>query len=197
MKLIVLSPDKFESNEINNLLLMFEQGLELFHLRKPVSGIDEYEDYLNKIPSEFLNRIVIHYHYPLIEKFNLKGIHLNEISRKSGEADSHDYTSKIISSSFHDLSELKQCEDNYEYVFYSPVFKSISKPDYSPCTELNRIANQLKNIERNVVALGGISPLNIKEVCGLGFYGVATLGYIWQSSNPVGAFKEMKSVIGD
>ena len=79
------------------------------------------------------------------------------------------------------LEELKEQKRNFDYVFFSPVFDSISKQDYranySP--EELRKAHKAGIIDKKVMALGGIDVDNVREVKSLGFGGVAIMGALW------------------
>ncbi len=75
MKVIVISPSKIIEEEIKNLTLIFEAGLESYHLRKPKFSTKQLQEYIEKIPKQFHNRIVIHSHHNLARKYDLQGVH--------------------------------------------------------------------------------------------------------------------------
>ncbi len=82
MKLIVISSPKKNPSEPEIVTQLFKNGLEIFHLRKPGFSQKELEEYLNLIPGEFFNRIVIHSYHKLAVKYNLRGIHLTRRHRR-------------------------------------------------------------------------------------------------------------------
>lgn len=53
-------PIKDEHEIINRL---FDEGLELFHLYKPSFSKEETENFIQQIPAEYRNRIVLHSNY--------------------------------------------------------------------------------------------------------------------------------------
>ena len=173
-KIIVISNPTPIIDESTIIADLFNNGLELFHLRKPFDTIFEIEKLLKNIPEKFHNKIVIHQHYKLLECHNLKGIHIKSNDKNPPTK------YNIISTSFHSIAELAN-KNNYQYVFFSPIFNSISKDGYNSkftLKELKAAYNQ-KIIDSKVIALGGINPDNIRIIKELGFGGVATLGYIW------------------
>jgi thiamine-phosphate pyrophosphorylase len=180
-------------NEADRLENMFDLGLEIFHLRKPAFSENDLRNYLKRIPTQYINKVVIHDHYKLAEEFDLKGIHWGEKVRRSKVKSNEIKKKYSVSTSFHDLGELEKCNDNFEYIFYSPVFSSISKKDYKPKESLSVVGDQLHGIQHRVIGLGGITPQNIHQLKKIGFYGAATLGYVWQSEDPVNAFREIKT----
>ncbi len=173
MQIIVITspvPVKDEAIICNSL---FAHGLEFLHLRKPDAPQEVYEKFIQQIEIRYRNRIIIHDHYDLVRKYQLHGIHL-----KSGKRNDYMlYPDMHISISCHSLEEIQHLPFQPAYCFLSPVFNSISKPGYQskfpalPDPEACSVP---------MVALGGISPATIDLCRQAGFYGVATLGYIWE-----------------
>ena len=173
-KIIIISNPKPIIDEPIIITNLFNNGLDLFHLRKPFNSITETEKLLENIPKQYHNRIVIHQHYQLTEHYNLKGIHIKNNDKNS----TTDHN--IISTSFHSINELSN-KNNYQYVFLSPIFNSISKDGYNSKFTLEelKIAQKQGIIDSKIIALGGINVNNVKTIIGLGFGGIAVLGYIW------------------
>jgi len=48
---------------------------------------------------------------------------------------------------------------------------------------------------KNIVALGGIDSRTVLKAKELNFYGVASIGFIWESKKPVKAFQQLVSKI--
>ena len=80
--IVIISSQKTVANEHETLRLLFENGLLTFHLRKPGYKKNQLKEYLNRVPSKYHNRIVLHSHHDLILKYNLQGIHFNSKNRK-------------------------------------------------------------------------------------------------------------------
>ena len=94
--------------------------------------------------------------------------------------------------SCHTLEEVSRNKQHSDYVFLSPIFDSISKQGYRAAfTEQTlRQAHTTGIIDGHVIALGGITPANARKALSLGFGGVAVLGDIWQSNDPVARLGE-------
>jgi thiamine-phosphate pyrophosphorylase len=195
-KLIILSPERTLKNETMLLRGLFEEGLELFHLRKPAYSYEQLKKYLNEIPEKFHSRIIIHSHYRLLDEFGLKGIHLTENSRKDPGVLRFIRKKKPrhISTSFHTLSAFRRSKRTYVYVFLSPVFDSISKKGYRSRFDLSLLRKELPVLRKKqkILALGGITEKNIKSVRDTGFAGAAMLGQIWENKRPVENFRRLK-----
>ncbi len=48
------------------------------------------------------------------------------------------------------------------------------------------------NLKTKVIALGGVNIEKIEQVMDMGFDGMALLGGIWKSGNPIAQFKNIK-----
>ena len=175
MKLILITPPSFvEEDKI--ITALFEEGLDILHLRKPHTAPMYAERLLSLIPEQYHKRIVVHGHFYLKDEYRLKGIHLSERNPNvPGNYKGH------LSRTCHSLEDIKANKKGHEYLFFNPVFDEHSKQsymgDYTPL-ELRK-AHKAGIIDKKVIALGGIDTDNIKQVKDLGFGGAAILGAIW------------------
>ena len=176
MKLILITPPTYFVEEDKIITALFEEGLDLLHLRKPDTAPIYAERLLTLIPEQYHKRIVVHGHFYLKDEFKLKGVHLNSRNpHLPGNYKGH------ISRSCHSLEEVKEHKKNCDYVFLSPVFDSISKKDYHAnyTPEEIRKAHKAGIIDKKVIALGGIDTDNIRQVESYGFGGAAIMGALW------------------
>ena len=174
--IIISNPINFE-NEISTLIQLFEAGLEYFHLRKPNFSNEEIRRYIDSIPQVYHSKIVLHQHYDLLDVYDIKGIHftsqtINQI---------YNYSDRDIhkSCSTHSFDEIDNLKYDFDYIFLSPIFDSISKHGYLSNFDEAELSAYLKTSGKNIVALGGIDSVTASKCADKGFYGVASLGYIW------------------
>ena len=109
MKLIVVTTPTFFIEEDKIITALFEEGLDILHLRKPETPAMYSERLLTLIPERYHNRIVTHEHFYLKEEFNLMGIHLNSRNPK----EPHDYAGHV-SCSCHSVEEVKNKKHFYD-----------------------------------------------------------------------------------
>ena len=180
MKLIVVPAPTFFVEEDKIITALFEEGLDILHLRKPETPAMYAERLLTLIPEKYHRRIVTHEHFYLKEEFDLMGIHLNSRNPK----EPHDYSGHV-SCTCHSIEELNNKKHFYDYLFMSPIYDCITKEGilsgYTP--EELRQAGKDKIIDSKVMALGGITPENILEVKDFGFGGAVILGNLWNKFN--------------
>ena len=176
MKLILMTPPSYFVEEDKIITALFEEGLDILHLRKPNTAPMYAERLLTLIPEQYHKRIVVHGHFYLKDEYILKGIHLSERNPNiPGNYKGH------ISRSCHTLEELKANKKGYDYLFFNPIFDDISKLSYQGnyTPEEIRKAHKAGIIDKKVIALGRINADNIKQVKDYGFGGAAIQGGIW------------------
>ena len=176
MKLILMTPPSYFVEEDKIITALFEEGLDILHLRKPNTAPMYAERLLTLIPEQYHKRIVVHGHFYLKDEYKLKGIHLSERNPNiPGNYKGH------ISRSCHTLEELKANKKGYAYLFFNPIFDDISKLSYQGnyTPEEIRKAHKAGIIDKKVIALGRIDADNIKQVKDYGFGGAAVQGGIW------------------
>ncbi|MBO4613344.1 MAG: thiamine phosphate synthase [Bacteroidaceae bacterium] len=180
MKLILLTSPDFFIEEDKILAALFEEGLDLLHLRKPNSEPVFCERLLTLLPDEYHRRIVTHDHFYLKEEFNLMGIHLSH-HNPTAPPDYHD----MVSRTCYNLDEVKEHKRDSKYVILKNVFDSISEPNYVArfTSEDLHQATRQGIIDRHVMAQGGISLENIPTIRQFGFGGVVIRGDLWRRFN--------------
>lgn len=163
---------------------IFDEGLDVFHLRKKEYSEDEMRAFIENIQQKYRGRIVLHSHYHLAADYGLKGIHVPAVY--TGEM-----SAGTLSVSFHSPEEILTSELAFDYGFLSPVFDSISKEGYKSRFKLEELRLFLKDRKEKIIALGGMDEDKIETVKSLGFSGIALLGAIWQNEHPVDKFKRI------
>lgn len=197
MQVVVFSaPDNFEG-ELEIVKQLLKHNI-IFHIRKPKFSYEDLYNYLEQIPSEFYPKIVIHQHIKLLNVFKLKGFHCTRYFLAKNEENIKgvfsEYKAFSFSKSCHTLEELKNSND-FDYVFFSPVFKSISKANYESNYQFESIDKAIKTINTPVIALGGITNKNIPQLLKSNFSGCAFLGSIWNNGKPLNNFNRIRALI--
>jgi len=201
-KIIVISPPEVLRNEKERVEELIKAGLDYFHVRKPGYKPGDTEQYLNQYSLDVRQKMILHHHYELAEKYDLRGIHITEKNKNRGYEKV--YSHRQISISCHHPEELKDLSRNYAYAFLSPVMDSLSKQDYPAAFRLEGLINFLLNNKElpPVIALGGIHPGSVSKIKGLGFSGIALLGAIWpelsnlsDTLSPLENFMQIKDLV--
>lgn len=194
--IIVISPPERVSSEIRKVIALFEAGLNQFHVRKPDFDDLEMISYISSIPRKFHQYIVLHSHFYLVERFDIKGIQLGKNRIQEGQAFKN--AVNYYGYSAHSFEEIIELQSEFTHFFLSPVYTSISKPDYNP----NYSAEQLEKFlgdhsELKVIALGGINSENIQRTLSMGFEGLAMLGNIWEKDEPAVEYSKLQKRLSE
>lgn len=191
MKLILLTTPDFFVEEDKILNSLFEEGLDILHLRKPGTEPVYSERLLTLLPQEHHQQIVVHDYFYLKDEFNLKGIHLNQRNPEKPV----DYRGHV-SRSCHTIEELPAAKKECDYVFLSPIYNSISKEAYYSAFDHDTLKSACRSglIDNKVMALGGVTSENMAELKDLGFGGVVILGDLWNRFN-IHSTKDYKELL--
>ncbi|WP_456088226.1 thiamine phosphate synthase [Parabacteroides sp.] len=176
-KLIVITSPRFFQGESTILSHLFDEGMQRLHLRKPDSDANELRKLLDRIPDVHYPKVVLHDCFGLAVEYGLGGVHLNRRNRQAPDG----FTG-AISRSCHSIGELGQF-GQLDYLFLSPIFKSISKEGYGNGFEPEtlRQASDAGIIHDKVIALGGIDLTTLPLLRPFRFGGAAVLGALWGS----------------
>ena len=176
MKLILLTPPDFFVEEDKILTALFEEGLDVLHLRKPGCEPVYSERLLTLLPECHHDQIVVHEHFYLKDEFNLRGIHLNNRSPEP-PANYKGHISRTCTK----LEQLKDMKKQSNYVFLRNIFDSQSEPEQKSDFTMNDLEKAADNglIDKKVYALGGMNTDNLQIARDLGFGGVVICGDLW------------------
>jgi thiamine-phosphate pyrophosphorylase len=195
MKIIVISTPYRLQEEHTILTQLFENGLTSFHLRKPRWRFSEMKEYLQAIPAQYHNRIITHTHHKLVKQFKLQGVHYTSVhlqptfknwwhSRRLAR-----YTQDLVkTASYKKLATLAEKSDiNYDYVFLTPVFDSITGKFQSGLYD-DSLTRTLQQCEKKVIAMGGVDIRRIERIQEIGFSGMALNNCLWKAADPLEEF---------
>lgn len=185
--ILVITPETIIPDESKTINQMFHEGLDLLHIRKPWISREKMEDFINNIDKSFYPQLVLHSHYDLGEDYGISRFHFREEDRKAGKYKPF-MNRNLISTSVHEMITYNALDKEWEYAFISPFFPSISKKGYGTDSTVMESLKERNNPEVKLIALGGVDSERIRQVFDLGVDGVALLGAIWESDEPLHAF---------
>ncbi|WP_062545394.1 thiamine phosphate synthase [Rufibacter tibetensis] len=195
--LVVVTPDNSTPLQIALWLELLNAGADYLYVRGDVEAYEVQEELARLVSRGYASKLILPRTQAKSLEAAVRYFHVKERERHTSE---RTYSPTIpYSTSVHALSDIGDLDPVFQLVFYSPLFRSISKEGYGPKTELATIQKEWQALKAQqgrlpkVIGLGGISADNVLEVKQAGFDGAALLGAIWQQEDPVGAFR---TVIG-
>lgn len=201
-KTIVYTSEQLIKDEIFYLNDLLASGLSQLHLRKPKTPKYVLENLIMNIDPRQHHKLVIHSHYDLLDKYQLKGIHFTKKFLEKSHPwnfktliEASKFKKYTLSKGIHSIEELDNLENFYDFVSLSPVFDSISKENYIGKIEEFRAFYNHKNYNVAVYALGGINLDNFHICKEMGFDGAIFMGSIWKQNSPTQYYKEILNSI--
>lgn len=188
-KLIAITREVVEIDESCRICNLIDAGFDYVHIRKPALQKNEMQQFIESIPARYYNRLKLHDHFDLADKYDLAGIHLNSRNRTAPTG-----FQKHVSKSCHAIEELRDI-DRFEYVFLSPIFDSISKQGYKARFSKNELENSSNLISEKVMALGGVADKHIPYLQKIGFGGCALLGYLPWADDYLSFVQKINSIV--
>lgn len=175
MKLVIQTQPTFFVEEDKIINALFEEGLDILHIRKPESEPIYCERLLSLIPNEYYDRISVHQHYYLKQEFDLRGVHIDD-----PDALIPDGYRRHVTRSTHRIEDLKEMKKKCDYVMLHSLFDSLHD-DVKASLSLSQMeeARNKGLIDKNIIALGGMSIENVQMAKELGFGGVCICGDLW------------------
>lgn len=191
MEVVVITSSGTQEGEIQEIIELFEHGLDTLHLRKPKYSREEFQDFIEQVPARFHSKIIIHGHYGLALKYNLKGVHLHR--RHRGDKWRNRWKrfvlrfrkpSLAITTTFSSVQSLQENTLSFDYVFLSPIFTSDSKYNYKDGLGVNLLKKVIQQSGQKVYALGGVDETKLDIIESVGFEGVGLSRSLWKSKKP-------------
>ena len=189
MKIIAITSPKIIAEDAYLIRSLLKMDVFSVHLRKPEATIHECRQLLAQLTNNERAKIIIHDYPELYDEFALKGIHIN----KNITSLPNNYCG-FKTRSCHSLEEIEIYKNEYDYLFLSPIFDSISKVGHqSNFTHAELLKASIKGtIDNKIIALGGITLDKIPYFKELNFGGIAMIGGIY-STNGLNTLKKIKT----
>lgn len=137
-----------------------------------------------KNQSNIQTKIIVHSDLKLAQEVEADGVHLSYTLWKEvrkNEMFEAWHLNKIVGISIHSLEEAQRAEGQVDYMFLSPVFHPSCKPIEGK--GISWFKNIKQQISTPLVALGGITPQNVKQLYKEGIDDIAVMSYLMCAKN--------------
>ena len=89
-----------------------------------------------------------------------------------------------VGCSVHSLDAAHKREaEGADFVTYSPIYRTASKPGYGPAVGVASLKEVAGNVKLPIFALGGITPVRVSECLAAGAFGVAVMSGVMSPAN--------------
>ena len=134
--------------------------------------------------------LFINTHTCIARDVGAAGVHLPANAEPVGSVKAETGDHFYIGCSVHSLDAAKKREvEGADFLTYSPIYPTASKPGYGPAVGTARLAEVVEGVKLPVFALGGITPARVPECLTAGAFGVAVMSGVM---SPKGAGTQAK-----
>ncbi len=189
--IVVFSPTEGLRDEAKLVTELFKNGLSEYHVRKPHWRRGRFVQFIKAVPEQFRGRLVLHQHPELVKTHGLRGFHLLAQGASGVPTDYEGHLS-VQCGHYFDVEKFGKRSGS---VFLGPVFpRKVRDGTTRTLEEFSAIISycRKRGFGEKFFAFGGITAKNVNQCKRLGFDGCALVSAIWESSDPVEAFKEIK-----
>ena len=196
-KLHYISKGATVKEHLENIQKACQSGTELVQLRlKNVSDkkVEKAAAQAREITAHFQTRLVINDHYKIAKAVKADGVHLGKEDTCPKIARKDLYTWQIIGGT---ANTLQDCEallaKEVDYIGLGPYRFTATKKNLSPVLGLKGYQAILDELNTNtpIIAIGGITTEDVKELLKTGVSGIAISGEITQDFNKIAAFHKL------
>ena len=112
------------------------------------------------------------------------GVHLPANAESVGSVKAQTDDNFYIGCSVHYFDEAEKREaEGADFLTYSPIYPTASKPGYGPAVGVENLAKVAAGVKLPVFALGGITPARATECLAAGAFGVAVMSGVMSPKN--------------
>ena len=121
-------------------------------------------------------KLFINTHINVARDVGAAGVHLPANANPVGSVKAEIGDNFYIGCSVHSLDAAKKREaEGADFVTYSPIYPTASKPGYGPAVGTASLTEVVKGVKLPVFALGGITPTRVTECWKAGAFGIAVM----------------------
>ena len=112
------------------------------------------------------------------------GVHLPANAESVKTVNTQTDENLCVGCSVHSLDAARRREaEGADFVTYSPIYPTVSKPGYGPAVGVACLAEVAETVKIPVFALGGITPDRVDECLAVGAFGVAVMSGVMSPTN--------------
>ena len=121
-------------------------------------------------------KLFINTHINVAQDVGAAGVHLPANADPVDSVKAEIGDNFYIGSSVHNLDAAKKREaEGADFVTYSPIYATASKPGYGPAVGTANLTEVVEGVKLPVFALGGITPARVTKCLKAGAFGVAVM----------------------
>ena len=142
-------------------------------------------------------RLFINTDTRLAHNVGAAGVHLPAYAESVGSVKAQIGDGFFIGCSVHSFEAAeKRKAEGADFLTYSPIYPTASKPGYGPAVGVENLARLVERVKLPVFALGGVTPARVTECLAVGSFGVAVMSGVMAPKNAGKQAKRYLEVLG-
>lgn len=174
-------------------------GADMIQLRDkslPTADLLEIAIKLRKLCAKYKVQFIVNDRVDIAMLSDADGVHLGLEDISIKDARKLLGKNKIVGGTAHSLAEAREAQYNgADYIGFGHIYPTASKLKTDKPKGVKILHKVTAEIKTPIIAIGGIGIDNIHEVLQTNVYGVAVIGSVVKSKNPVNAVKMLRKVI--
>lgn len=192
-KLHVISTGQQPLGKFVSIAASIHRDVDAFHLRESSWSARELVNAIDSLSAEGvpLEKIIVNDRVDVVHSMKVGGVQLAHHSLWASTV-KKSFPTLQIGCSVHTLDEaIEATKMGADYLLYGHVFPTSSKQGIPP-RGLDSLKNIIKQVTVPVIAIGGITPKNAKDILTMGAEGIAVLSGILLAADPLKAVKDYR-----
>jgi len=126
------------------------------------------------------------------------GVHLPDVDVSIAEIKAQSDSDFLVGCSVHSVDTAKKREvDCADFLTYSPIFPTTSKPTNIPAVGIENLKKLTAQVKLPIFALGGVTPARVSECLKTGASGIAVMSGIISSTDAAERAKSYLSALSE
>lgn len=147
---------------------------ELIHLAQPIA----------ELCRNYTAKLFINTNTHVARNISADGVHLPASAEPVDSVNPRTGGDFYVGCSVHAIDAAQKREsEGADFLTYSPIYPTTSKPGYGPAVGVESLAKVVARVQLPVFALGGITPVRTTECLAAGAFGVAVMSGVMSSKN--------------
>ena len=128
-------------------------------------------------------KLFINTHTRIALEVGAAGVHLPANAESVETVKARATRNLYVGCSVHSLDAAQKREtEGADFVTYSPIYPTASKPGYGPAVGVASLAEVAETVKLPIFALGGITPVRVAECLAAGAFGVAVMSGVMHAT---------------
>jgi thiamine-phosphate pyrophosphorylase len=174
-------------------------GADVVQLRDKLLARDAFVDIARRVAVICRRHdvaLIINDRADIAREVEANGVHVGRADLSIADARALLGPSALIGASTGTLEEARSAESqSADYVGFGHIFATSSKTKSTPAVGLDALSRVASRVRIPVIAIGGITQANARDVIAAGAWGIAVIGAVCTAHDPRAATERLRAIV--